>query len=647
MLDVNEKKYLSVLAEKYVSADAAAAEVISLASRLTLPKGTEHFLSDLHGEYDAYSHIRRSASGVIRRKIDLLFNNELSDNERARLATLIYYPEKKLEGLRKEETEAIIKKLFSVLGLISEKYTRERLRSTLSETGELGRIIYELMYSSSSDLEYTVKTVLRIKKERDFIFSLSMAIRRLAVDRLHIVGDIFDRGPRPDKILEELSNETNVDIQWGNHDILWMGAASGSALCIMGALFNSLSYRNLDFLEVGYGISLRPLAEFAEKTYRGEALIPFLPKGDDGGRLILSGSDELTAAMRCAVAIMMWKLEGQAILRNPEFGMNERLLLDKIRDNKIGLNGVEYQIPSRCFVTVDKSSPYKLTEREEATKRYLVNAFLSSEKLARHISFLYKSGSIYKVYNRNLIFHGCIPMDNSGEFLPLEAAGGRQGRELMDYCDSMARLAFFAPLGTKEKAKALDFMWFLWCGRNSPLSGREKITTFERIFISDSKTHKEPKNPYYKIWESPSLAEKVLAEFGLFGERSHIINGHIPVKRGENPIKAGGRLILIDGGFCHAFLGRTGIAGYTLIYNSDGMRISAHNPFPGIEAAVEKNADIAYDTAVFETAKEKIKVISTDEGAKIVDKIADLMLLKEAYEKGEIAEGTNSRLGIP
>ena len=638
MLDVNEKKYLSVLAEKYVSADAAAAEVISLASRLTLPKGTEHFLSDLHGEYDAYSHIRRSASGVIRRKIDLLFNNELSDNERAKLATLIYYPEKKLDGLRKEEAEAIIKKLFSVLRLISEKYTRERVRSTLSETGELGRIIYELMYSSSSDLEYTVKTVLRIKKERDFIFSLSMAIRRLAVDRLHIVGDIFDRGPRPDKILEELSNETNVDIQWGNHDILWMGAASGSALCIMGALFNSLSYRNLDFLEVGYGISLRPLAEFAEKTYRGEALIPFLPKGDDGGRLILSGSDELTAAMRCAVAIIMWKLESETILRNPSFNMSDRLLLEKIKDGKIELYGIEYTLPSGCFVTVDCSSPYKLTESEEAVKRYLVSAFLSSEKLARHISFLYKSGSIYKVYNRNLIFHGCIPMDNSGEFLPLEAAGGRQGRELMNYCDSMARLAFFAPLGTEEKAKALDFMWFLWCGRNSPLSGREKITTFERIFISDSKTHKEPKNPYYKIWESPSLAEKVLEEFGLFGERSHIINGHIPVKRGENPIKAGGRLILIDGGFCHAFLGRTGIAGYTLIYNSDGMRISAHDPFPGIEAAVEKNADIAYDTAVFETAKEKIKVISTDEGAKIVDKIADLMLLKEAYEKGEIAE---------
>ncbi len=641
MLDENEKKYLSILSEKYGCADAASAEVISLASKLCLPKGTEHFLSDLHGEYDAYSHIRRSASGVIRRKIDLLFEDELSEEERSGLATLIYYPEKKIENIMPDKAESVIKRLFSILGIISEKYTRERVRATLLEAGDLGRIIYELMYNPSANLDYTIKTVLRINKEKDVIFSLSIAIRRLAVDRLHIVGDIFDRGPRPDKILEELSVEKNVDIQWGNHDILWMGAASGSALCIMGALFNSLSYRNLDFLEAGYGISLRPLAEFAERSYSGDALIPFYPKGDEGGRLILSGTDELIASMRCAVSIIMWKLEGDTILRNPSFDMNDRLILDKIKDNKITLNGIEYTLPSECFVTVDKSDPYKLNKSEEDITKYLVSAFVGSEKLSRHIFFLYRNGSMYKVYNRNLIFHGCVPMDKSGEFLPLEAAGGRQGRELMDYCDTVARRAFFSPNGSKEKNDALDFMWFLWCGKNSPLSGREKITTFERIFIPDKRAHTEPKNSYYKIWNSPALAEKVLSEFGISGARSHIINGHIPVKKGENPIKAGGRLILIDGGFCHAFLGRTGIAGYTLIYNSEGMRISAHNPFPGIWAAVEKNADIAYDTAVFETSKERIKVINTDEGTKIIDKISDLMLLKEAYEKGEITENLN------
>lgn len=643
MLDENEKKHLSLLAEKYGSADAASAEVISLAARLGLPKGTEHFLSDLHGEYDAYSHIRRSASGVIRRKIDLLFKNVLTEDERSELATLIYYPEKKLEGLCPEEAEATINRLLDVLGIISEKYTRERVRTTLIGTGDFGKTIYELIYNPSADLSYTVKTILRIKKEKNFILSLSLAIRRLAVDRLHVVGDIFDRGPRPDKILDELSQEANADIQWGNHDILWMGAASGSALCIMGALFNSLSYRNLDFLEAGYGISLRPLAEFAERTYKGDALTPFYPKGDYGGRLILSGTDEIIAAMRCATAIIMWKLEGETILRNPSFGMCDRLLLEKIKDNRITLYDKEYALPSKCFVTVSPNSPYKLTQDEEAVRKYLIRAFSSSEKLQRHISFLYKNGSIYKVYNRNLIFHGCIPMDNSGEFLPLDCAGGKCGLELMDFLDSMARQAFFAPVGTKEKDKALDFMWFLWCGKNSPLSGREKITTFERIFISDKNTHIEKKNPYYKVWENPSLAEKVLSEFGLSGVRSHIINGHIPVKKGENPIKAGGRLILIDGGFCHAFLGRTGIAGYTLIYNSDGMRISAHNPFPGIEAAVEKNADIAYDTVVFETAKKKIKVISTDEGTKIIDKISDLMSLKEAYEEGEISKEINTQ----
>lgn len=634
MLLENEKKYLSLMAEKYKTKDAASAEVIALAAKLYLPKGTEHFLSDIHGEYEAYSHIRRSASGVIRRKIDLLFCDSLSPAERSGLAALIYYPEERL----KEEIgdrETIISRLFTILELICEKYTRAKVLRTLLSIGDYGHTIYELLYNKAGDRSYSIKTIVRIQEGESFISALALSIKRLAVDRLHVVGDIFDRGPRADKILDELMTEESVDIQWGNHDILWMGAAAGSPECIMCALFNSLSYRNLDFLEVGYGISLRPLAEFARDAYSNIDLTPFLPKGDTEGQVILSGTDELIGAMRLATAVMMWKLEGNLILRNPCFCMNERLLLDKINDGKITLGNTEYPLACPDLPTLNKKEPYSLTNRESKIIFYLVKAFKSSEKLRRHISFLYTHGGMYKIYNQNLLFHGSVPMNYQGEFLPLEAAGGRCGKELMDYCDSMARRAFFDVEDSFERQSALDFMWFLWCGKNSPLSGREQITTFERMMIADPITHKEKRNPYYRIWDSPALAEKLLSEFGLSGSRSHIINGHIPVKKGENPIKAGGKLILIDGGFCHAFLERTGISGYTLIYNSEGMRISAHEPFPGRKEAIEKCADIAYDTAVFETAKERIRIVNTDEGADIIDKIADLMMLREYYEKGE------------
>ena len=645
MLHENEKKYLSVLSEKYPNKERASAEVVSLASELYLPKGTEHFLSDLHGEYEAFSHIRKNASGVIRRKLDRLFADRMTPEEISELAAIVYYPKEKLCDISAEDDwfERTILALIELLNAVSAKYTRKKFRATLDVSGAYSKIIYELLYLGTGygheeHLSNCVKTVLRIREADKFIVALASAIKKLAVDRIHIVGDIFDRGPRPDLILDELIHSGSVDIQWGNHDILWMGAAAGSPVCIMGALFNSLTYSNLDFIEIGYGISLRPLAEFAKEVYESTSLDAYMPKGDESGSLILRDDPRPVAAMRKAVAVMMWKSEGEVILRNPDFNMETRLLLDKISDGCVKIGEESYRLLDSELPTLNKNAPYALSAREGEIVKYLIQAFQSSEKLGRHIAFLYRCGGMYKIYNRNLLFHGCIPMDSNGEFLPLDAAGGKRGRELMDFCDSIARDAYFAAEGSESRCFARDFMWFLWCGKNSPLSGRERIATFERLLINEKATHAEPRNPYYKVWDCPALADKILSEFGVGGARSHIINGHIPVEKGENPIKAGGKLILIDGGFCHAFLGRTGIAGYTLIYNSEGMRISAHEPFAGKEAAIKSNADIISDTAIFETERERIKRIQTDEGKEIIDKIADLMLLREAYGEGQIKE---------
>ncbi len=645
MLDENERKYLFLLREKYPNKESVASRLISLARELYLPKGTEHFLSDLHGEYEAFSHIRRSASGVIRRKLDRLFSEQMSSEEIAEIASVIYYPEEKLsEGLQSDEKyERIISSLIELLSAISEKYTRAKVTDTLYSLGEYGKAICELIYSGAGDerreqLASCIKTVIRIKEAKAFINALATAIKKLAVDRVHIVGDIFDRGARPDKILDELMSEEAVDVQWGNHDILWLGAACGSAVCIMGAIFNSLSYSNLDFIEVGYGISLRPLARLAEDVYMGKGNECFYPKGDEDGAVIMRDSGELVAAMRKVCAVMMWKLEGQLIKRRPEFMMEDRLLLDKIDGDTVRINGKSYKLEDSYFPTVMSDSPYTLTEQERDVCEYLIAAFCGSEKLCRHAAFLYRVGGMYKIYNRNLLFHGCIPLDSEGDFLPMAAAGGRRGRELMDYFDSVVRDAYFAKPDSEERLLGQDTAYFLWCGKNSPLTARERITTFERLLINDKSTHKEPKNHYYDAWQDPAIAEMILSEFSLGGARSHIINGHIPVKKGENPIKAGGKIILIDGGFCHAFLGRTGIAGYTLIYNSEGMRISAHAPFAGKDAAIKSNADIVYDTAVFESEKDRIKIIKTDKGKTLIDEISDLMLLKEAYGSGEIAE---------
>lgn len=655
MLTEKNSKYLHELAKSYPTRNSAVSEIINLNAILNLPKGTEHFMSDLHGEHEAFSHIRRNASGVVRKKVDTLFERTLTKKERAELATLIYYPEEKLEAISRESTitddwyNITLLRLLDVCRFVSSKYTRSKVRKHLARTAPgYDYIIDELLnndYDAVNKGQYyanIIKSILNIDAEADFIIALCSAIKSMVIDHLHIVGDIFDRGPRADLIIDELMKETSIDIQWGNHDALWMGAAAGSRTCIATVLNNSITYKNLDVVEIGYGISLRPLTLFANEVYANSNVTNYMPKGDSEGDKFVKDDDILVARMHKAISIIQFKLEGKTIQRNEDFGMEGRLLLDKIDWDKgtVKIEGVEYKLNDSDFPTVDRNNPYELTDREEEVMQYLKNAFMRSEKLQAHIRFLYEKGEIYTIFNKNLLFHGCIPLNEDGSFMQFPLAQGKSGKEFMDFCDKAARQGFFAKEGSIARSYGKDFLWFLWCGKDSPLCARKKITTFERLLISDKSTWDEPKNTYYQCWNDEAIAEMILKEFGLGGEGSHIVNGHIPVqkKKGEEPVKASGKLILIDGGFCRAYQSSTGIAGYTLIYNADGMRISAHEPFRGVKDAISNNTDIISDTVIFEHSSDKIRVKDTDIGRGISDKIDDLMQLLECYETGIIKE---------
>ena len=645
----SERKYLLELSKQYPSRDAIAAEIIRLNAILNLPKGTEHFMSDLHGEWEAFSHIRRNASGVIRAKVRLLFGNELNDDEQSRLASLIYYPDEKLAEKRMNEKDitgwyfVTITRLLDICRLVGSKYTRKVVREHLNEKAEAFEYIIEELLSDGDDAkknlycESIIKTAIRIGAAEEVICALCSAIKSLVIDHLHIVGDIFDRGPRADLILDELMRERSIDIQWGNHDALWMGAAAGSRACIAAVLNNSITYKNLDVIEIGYGISLRPLALFAEKVYAESDVTAFLPKGESGGNFYAGGDDILVAKMHKAISIIQFKLEGQVIKRNPNFLMNDRLILGQIdkANKEVKLGNKSYKLRDCDFPTL-LDDPYELTGEELSVMENLRVAFMRSEKLNRQIKFLFDYGEIYTVYNNNLLYHGCIPMDNSGEFLHLPAAEGKSGKALMDYCDRKARTGYFGKEASDERQSGKDFLWFLWCGKDSPLCARKKIATFERLLIEDKETWVEPKNAYYKSWDNEKIAIKILEEFGLNSIGSHIINGHLPVNKGENPMKANGRILVIDGGFCKAYHGSTGIGGYTLIYNADGMRLQAHEPFFDRADAIKNNADIISETVIFEHKADKMRVRQTDKGAKIREKISDLMMLLEEYEDGSL-----------
>lgn len=656
MQDTNERitenlEFLQLLSKQFPTIQSVCTEIINLEAILDLPKGTEHFISDLHGEYEAVAHILNNASGVIRDKIDLLFADTVSEEERAKLATLIYYPQQKLVLLKAEHEQdldewyhATLVRLVDICRLVASKYTRSKVRKALP--ADFAYIIDELLhadhYEKNKEAYYgrIFSSIVDVGRADAFIEAVSQLIKRLAVDRLHILGDIYDRGPGAEDIIELLRRHHAVDIVWGNHDMLWMAAAAGNEACIANVLNVSLSYANVDTLENGYGISLRALTTFAERVY-GDSMA-FRPKVLEQDKIGLNDV-ELVAKLRKAAAVMQLKLEGQIIARHPEYDMDERMLLEHIDTaaGTVNIGGKVYPLRDSDFPTIDPARPYELTADERALMDSLKESFVRSDKLQAHIRFLFEKGSLYRCVNSNLLFHGCVPLTRDGSLARFEFDGKRLwGRRLFDYCEKKVRDGYFAPRGSRQKRDGEDFMWWLWCGKNSPVFGRTRMTTFERMLVEDKASHEEPKNDYYRYMNDPKVLAGIFEEFGLDPKESHIINGHIPVKSkdGESPIKCDGRLLTIDGGFCKAYQKTTGIAGYTLIYNSYGLRLVSHGPFPGIAQAVEQNTDILSIANIFEVSAQRKIVADTDIGRQLKSQISTLKLLLAAYRSGATAQ---------
>ena len=622
-----ERKYLELLAEKFPTTQSVFTEVINLEAILNLPKGTEHFVSDVHGEYEAFEHILNNCSGVIRERVGQAFAMELTRDEQADLCTLIYYPELKLRRLREQgrltsEWYAItLTRLVRLARRLSGSYTRSKVRKAMPVA--YAYIIDELLHISPDERETRlayhqriIDTIVDTGSADDFVCSLSALIKRLAVDHLHVVGDVFDRGPHADKIMERLMAYHSIDVQWGNHDIVWMGAAAGSYACLAAVIRNNIHYDSLKILESAYGVSLRELALFAEATYRA----------DDG-----------MSPVEKAISVILFKLEGQTIRRHPNWHMDDRLLLEHV-DAERGVavvDGREYELRTRDFPTLEADDPYALTPEEQRVMDNLMNAVRSSDKLRRHVGFLFEHGSTYLVHNGNVLFHACVPMNEDGSFCAVNHQGQMlSGRAYYDYADRLARRAWH-----EHDQVSLDWMWYLWCGRFSPLSGRV-VKTFERTYFADRSTWEEPRDPYFSHTEDPAMCARVLEEFGADVERGVIINGHTPVHAaaGESPVKAGGRLVVIDGGFCQAYHSTTGIAGYTLIADPEGMRIKAHRPFGSIADVLDLNADIVSDDDRFQRNPRPLFIGDTDTGADIRGQITDLRALLDAYRTGEIPE---------
>ena len=649
-----ELHYLKLLAREYPTVQAASTEIINLQAILNLPKGTEHFISDIHGEYEAFLHILNSCSGVIKEKIDDVFASSMPKGERDQLATLIYYPQEKLELIARREPDPdewyriTLHRLIEVCRLVSSKYTRSKVRKALPK--DYAYIIDELLHTHWEEtdkkeyFENIISTILSIGRAPSFITALCQVIKRLAVDHMHIVGDLFDRGPRADIILDSLMDYHSVDIQWGNHDILWMGAASGSRTLVATVLSNSIHYNNLEVIETGYGISLRPLSIFANEVYQNCDTHRFAVKLTGEDKEHVSQKDQLLSArMHKAITVILFKLEGQKILRHPEYAMEDRLLLDKIdyENRCITIGGVTYPLEDCDFPTVDPADPYTLTEEEEQVIDQLTASFRRSEKLQKHVRFLYSKGSMYLCYNGNLLFHGCIPMTEDGRLMSFTIGGKeRSGRDFLNYAEKAARKAYYDAPGSPERQNGMDFLWWLWAGRNSPIFGRDRMTTFERRLIKDESAWTEPKNAYYALYQDPAVCDMLLGEFGLEGPHCHIINGHIPVKakKGESPIKGGGKLIVIDGGFCKAYQPTSGIAGYTLIFNSWCFRIVSHQPFAGRQDAIENDHDIGNSSDVFERLSSRMRISQTDIGRTLQAQSDDLCRLLEAYRSGAVTE---------
>lgn len=644
-----EARYLERLSDLYPTIAAASTEIINLQSILNLPKGTEHFLTDVHGEYEAFSHVLKNGSGSVRRKIDDVFGNTMSIRDKRSLATLIYYPKQRVDMIKKTETNmddwyrVHLYLLIEVSKRAASKYTRSKVRKALPK--DFAYVIEELITEKAevSDKESyyneIISTIIRIGRAEDFIVAISELIQRLVVDHLHIVGDIYDRGPGPHIIMDKLMTYHSLDIQWGNHDVLWMGAAAGQRGCITNAIRICARYGNLDILEEGYGINLLPLATFALKVYKDDPCTCFKLKVPDR-----PDSEEMQMNLRIhkAISILQFKVEGQIISRQKSFHLEDRALLDKIDYEKgtIVLGGKEYQLLDTNFPTVDPKDPYALTEEEEEIMERLEKAFINCEKLQRHMRFLLAKGGLYKVYNDNLLYHGCVPLDEDGSLKETEVYGKKyRGKALYDMLDAYVRKGFFA-LDKKEREDGKDIMWYIWLHPDSPLFGKNKMATFERYFIAEKETHIEKKNPYYSYIENEKVIDNIMKEFGLDPSYGHIVNGHVPVKRkdGENPIKCGGKVMVIDGGFSKAYQKETGIAGYTLIFNSYGLLLVAHEPFESTEAAIEKENDIHSELTVVQRVHDRILVGDTDNGRELKEQIRDLEQLLSAYRNGEIIE---------
>lgn len=644
--------YLQLLSEQYPTIKSACAEIITLQSRQKLPKLTEHFMSDIHGEYESFLHILKNASGVIKDKITSIYGRTLSERDREILSTLIYYPEQKLDLIKRSVPniedwyKITLYRLIEICRVVASKYTRAKIRELLPES--FGDIIDELIHANTdfgSDKEgyynESISTIVEMGQADAFIVDISKLIQNLAIGRLHIIGDIFDRGPRADIILDTLIHYHSVDIQWGNHDVEWMGAAAGSLACIANVLCISTKYSNFDCLEDGYGINMRPLTVFALETYADDPCECFIPRNPN--KISISKHDvNFWAKMHKAISIISFKLEGQIIKKHPEFRMDNHLMLDKIDYEKgtITIDGKTHKLKDSNFPTVDPADPYRLTEAEQELMESLRSSFLHSEKLQKHIKFIYAKGSIYLCFNNNLLYHGCIPMNADGSFTNVELCGETvSGKRLLDKAEQIAREGYFARNGTSEKEYGEDFLWFLWCGCYSPVYGKNKMTNFERYFIEDESTWTEIKDEYYRLVETPKICDKILTEFGIDPQAfSHIINGHVPVKikKGESPIKAGGKLLVIDGGLSRAYQEQTGIAGYTLLFNSHGLLLSAHDAFESVSSAIREEKDIYSTLDVIEYAPRRLLVEDTDTGKLLKKKINALHALVDAYRKGYI-----------
>lgn len=647
---LKEKRYLELLAERFPSIQKASMEIINLEAIMRLPKSTEHFLTDIHGEYETFTHVLRNASGVVRRKIEDVFGMGLRKSEKDALATLIYYPEEKMELILQEESKEdleewymiTLQRLSVVARSASSKYTRSKVRKTMPPA--FAYIIDELLNESGQEKhEYyngIIRTIIEVDRAKEFVIEISHFIQRLMIDRLHIIGDIYDRGPSAEKVMDVLQNHHSVDIQWGNHDIIWMGAAAGCKALIATVLRVSARYVNLDTIEDAYGINLLPLATFSMEYYGIDTAEVFEPKGTGNNN---GKSKELIKQMHKAITIIQFKLEAQIIKANPQFAMEDRLLLDKIdyEEGTINIDGKKYELLDTFFPTIDPKDPFKLTDAEDELMNRLQSSFRKSELLQKHIEVLYAKGSMYLTYNSNLMYHGCIPLNEDGSFYDMVIDGEKyQGKALLDKLDIIARRAYFT--STKPNSNPVDkaYMWYLWTGPYSPLFGKDRMATFERYFIADKDTHVEKRNAYYKYRDSEETCNRIFADFGIDPKTSHIINGHVPVKakKGESPIKANGKLFVIDGGMSLPYQKVTGLSGYTLIYNSYGLVLVEHQHFKSMEEAVKNNLDIISARQIVETNATRKRVADTDIGTDLKEQVKDLKMLLAAYRKGLIKE---------